>query len=99
MTGSQLHGVICSISETEHISEKFCKRNFTLTIDHDRQYPQPLKFELHNDRCDLIDSYREGDEVSVDFNFRGREFEDRNGQLQVMNTLVVWKIPPVNKKS
>ncbi len=65
-------GKIQTISNTEQLKENFCKREFVVIIEHDQQFPQPIKFELHNDRCDMIDAYNEGQVVMVFFNLRGR---------------------------
>lgn len=93
----QIHGEITSINETDVITETFCKRDFVVTIDQNKPYPQTIKFELHNDRCDIIDAYKVGQEVSVDFELKGRQRTDKNGQLQTFNTLLAWKIQPINK--
>ena len=50
------------------VSEKFRKREFVIT-DNSSQYPQFIQFQLTQDRCSLLDTFREGDEVKVYFNF------------------------------
>jgi len=97
MPGTQLNGVIRSISDPEFLTNDFVKRNFVLTVDHGKQYPQHMKLELHGDRIDLIEPYEVGQEVSVDFNFRGKECV-KEGETVTINTLLVWKIQPVNQK-
>lgn len=93
----QVHGIIRSISNPKQVTERLLARTFVVTIDHNKEYPQHIKFELHNDRCDLIESYEIDQEVSVDFNLRGREY-DKEDETQNINTLLVWKIQPVNKR-
>ena len=92
----QVHGEIKTIRNTELVSEKFAKREFVLIIDQNTPYPQTIQLELQQDKCDIIDAYNEGQQVSVDFAIRGREWTDNTGNVKVFNTLVAWKIQPVN---
>ncbi len=73
------------------ISEKFKKREFVVT-DESSQYPQDIMFQLTQDRTSLLDSFNEGDQVSVYFNLRGREWTSPNGEVKYFNTLDAWKI-------
>ena len=86
----ELLGKIIFVAETQQITEKFSKRDFVIeTIE---QYPQQVKFELHQDKTDLIDSYKIDEVVSVSFNLRGRSYIDKNNITQYSNTLQAWKI-------
>lgn len=93
----QLHGEIQTIGETITVSEKFQKREFVLITEQSSQYPQFLLMELQQDKCDIIDAYQECQQVSVDFNIRGRQWTDQQGKVKTFNTLAAWKIQPVNK--
>src|SRR5690554_7508137 len=78
-------GRIIEIGEREHKTEKFTMRIFVIeTAD---QYPQPIKFQLVNDRCDLADKFRDGQDVTVHFDIRGNRYKDT-----VFNNLNAWKI-------
>ncbi len=86
----ELTGKLIYVAETQQISEKFSKRDFVIeTLE---QYPQQIKFELHQDRTDLIDPYKIDEVITVSFNLRGRSYEDKNGLTQYSNTLQTWKI-------
>jgi hypothetical protein len=86
-----LKGEIKSIKETQQVSDKFKKREFSL-LDESGQYPQVIAFQLSQDKCDLIDPMKVGDMVDLSFNLRGREWENSQGEIKVFNTLDVWKI-------
>ena len=86
----ELTGRLIYKSEVQQISEKFFKVDFVLETD--EQYSQKVKFELHQDRVDLIHPYKIGELVNVSFNLKGREFTDKNGETQYSNTLQAWKI-------
>lgn len=92
----QISGIIESIKETQTISEKFSKREFVLTTEHKTQYPQSILMEFTQDKCGLLDKYAVGQEVSVDFNLRGRNWTNPQGEVKTFITLQAWKIELVN---
>src|SRR5690349_15117496 len=76
--------------QTQQISDKFSKREFVIaTTD---QYPQFISFQLANDKTSLLDSANVGDEITVHFNLRGREWKSPDGVIKYFNTLDAWKI-------
>ena len=68
-------GTIHKIFDTQSFESGFTKREFVVTTD--EKYPQQLKLELIKDRCDLLDAYKVGDRVVVNFNLRGNEYNDK----------------------
>lgn len=87
----ELKGTITVKKATQQISDKFRKREFVVS-DNDAQYPQVIQFELTQDRCSVLDSYNEGDEVQVTFNIRGREWQSPQGDTKYFVSLNAWKI-------
>ena len=86
-------GKIKLINETQSFPSGFTKREFVVTTANDK-YPQDLKFEIVKDKCSLLDSYKEGQEVQVTFDIRGNEY---NGKYYV--SLSCWKIQGGNGAS
>ena len=82
----EIKGIIKKISETVQISDRFRKREFVVEYANNPDYPQPLQFELVQDRCELLDSYQEGQEVEVHFELRGREWTSPQGQVKYFNS-------------
>lgn len=80
--------------ETQRVSDKFQKREFVITQGD--TYPQHITFQLTQDKCDLIDKYKEGDEIKVAFNLRGREWNGPQG-IKYFNTIEAWKIELVSE--
>jgi hypothetical protein len=75
------------------LNDNFSKRDFVVTIDHDKEYPQVIQFQLTQARIELIDKIPLGVEVDVHFNLRGREYQDRHsGETKVFTTLDCWQI-------
>ena len=88
----EIKGIIKKISETVQISDRFRKREFVVEYANNPDYPQPLQFELVQDRCELLDSFQEGQEVEVHFDLRGREWTSPQGQVKYFNSLQAWKL-------
>jgi hypothetical protein len=83
----------------QQVSEKFRKRDFVITDD-SSQYPQHISFQLAQDKVDLIDPYRVGDEIKVFFNLRGREWKSpKDGEVKCFNTIEAWKIERISSAS
>lgn len=82
----QVDGKLHKIFETEQKSEKFRAREFVIEIN-DGKYPQMIKFQLTQDKCEMVDDHKEGDDITVHFNLRGREWNDR-----YFTNLDAWRI-------
>jgi hypothetical protein len=80
-----IKGKIKSVGQTEQKSDKFAVRTFVLEIE--GKYPEVIEFQLINNNTFIIDTYKVGDEVDVNFNLKGREHNGR-----VYNSLQAWKI-------
>lgn len=89
-----VQGKIKEIFDTQFISDRFSKREFVLEFADNPMYPQYVKFELTQDKCDLLDSFKVGDEVNVQFNLRGRAWTNPQGVTQYFNTLQAWRMEP-----
>ncbi len=88
----EIKGIIKKISETVQISDRFRKREFVVEYSNNPDYPQPLQFEMVQDRCEFLDSFQEGQEVEVHFDLRGREWTNPQGQVKYFNSLQAWKL-------
>ena len=80
--------------DTQRVSDRFQKREFILTTETNTPYPQHVSFQVTQDKCTMLDSYREGDELRVQFNLRGREWNGPQG-VKYFNTLEAWRIEKV----
>ena len=88
----EIKGIIKKISETVQISDRFRKREFVLEYASNPDYPQPIQLELVQDRCELLDEFKEGQEVEVYFDLRGREWTSPQGQVKYFNSLQAWRL-------
>ena len=91
----EVTGIIKVIKDTQLISDAFSKRELVLTEDHLSTYPQVRQYELHKDNCSKLDSFKVGDEVTIEFNRNGKIWTNNEGVDKYFNTDVVWKIAKV----
>ena len=80
--------------DTQRVSERFQKREFVLTTEANTPYPQHVSFQVTQDKCGLLDQYNDGDELRVQFNLRGREWNGPQG-VKYFNTLEAWRIEKI----
>jgi len=86
----ELNVKIYSIAETNVVSDKFKKRDFVVVTN--EQYPQHLGLQVNQDKCDVLNNYKVGEEVIVSLNIKGRLWTNKDGNEIAFNTLECWKI-------
>ncbi len=77
--------------ETQKVSDRFQKRDFVLITEANTPYPQFVSFQVTQDKCATLDQFSEGEEIRVQFNLRGREWNGPQG-VKYFNTLDAWRI-------
>lgn len=82
----EIEGTLHKKFDTEKKTDTFQARDFVLLIN-DSGYDNYIKFQLTQNRCDLIDPVSEGSKVKVHFDLRGREWNGR-----YFTNLNAWKI-------
>ena len=92
--GMETVGKLHTIFETKQVSERFSKREFVVELTDNPKYPQTVLFQLTGDRCAILDDFKVGDAVMVEFSLRGREWRSPQGETKYFNSLDVWKVEP-----
>ena len=82
----EIKGTLHKAFPTENKTASFQAREFVIATE-DRNYTNYIKFQLTQDRCGLIDNHKEGDQINVFFDLRGREWQDK-----YFTNLNAWKI-------
>jgi hypothetical protein len=99
MSSFNVTGTLIAKSETQQVSDKFKKREFVLmTVENvnGTEYPNPLKMQAVQAKCDVLDKYAIGSQVSVSFNVKGNSYTDKkDGTTKYIVNLDMWKIEPV----
>ncbi len=86
----EVSGTVKRISDTQQVSANFRKREIVVTTE--EQYPQHLSIEFVQDKTDLLDTYREGEKVTIGINLRGREWTSPQGEVKYFNSIQGWRI-------
>jgi len=88
-------GTLKTKFETQKVSDRFQKREFVLTTEANTPYPQHVSFQVTQDKCTILDQFNDGEEIKVQFNLRGREWNGPQG-IKYFNTLEAWRIERVS---
>ena len=91
MSAFEVKGRLIVKYATQQVTEKFRKREFVLEIANG-QYFEQIKFQLTQDKCDQLDQYREGDNINVSFNLRGKPYTNKNGEVIYYTNLDAWRL-------
>ena len=83
-----LTGKIKLIQHVKKFDSGFTKREMVVIVE-DGKYPQEINLEFVQDKVALLDNLQPGQEVTVTFDIRGREYNGR-----YFNNLQGWKITP-----
>ncbi|WP_338356379.1 DUF3127 domain-containing protein [Yeosuana marina] len=87
----EVQGRIKMIGETQTFGNNgFRKREIVVTTE--EQYPQHIMVEFVQDKTDLLNSYKEGQEVKISINLRGREWVNPQGETKYFNSIQGWRI-------
>jgi hypothetical protein len=87
----ELTGKIKLIQDEQTFASGFSKREMVVTVD-DGRYPQDINLEFVKDKISLLESLEPGQEVTVSFDIRGREYNGR-----YYNNLQAWKVVPADE--
>lgn len=90
----EVTGRVKMVEQTKEVgSSGFRKRDIVVTTD--EQYPQHISVQFVQDKCDLLEAYKVGDNVKIDINLRGREWTNPQGETVYFNTIQGWRIGKV----
>ena len=87
----ELQGKIKMIDETKTYGNNgFRKRELVITTE--EQYPQHIMIEFVQDKTDLLNNYKVGQDVKVSINVRGREWVNPQGETKYFNSIQGWRV-------
>lgn len=93
----EILGKVIDIAPVNQVSEKFRKREFVIEKKENAgtgTFVDYVKFQLVQDRCDLINESYMNEDVKVSFNIRGNRWE-RDGKVNYFTNLEAWRIERV----
>jgi len=90
----QITGKVTEVYQIIRVNERFRKREFV--IEHKESgsgqaYVDFIKFQLTQDKCEIIDESWLREEVTVTFNVKGNRWE-KNGQVNYITNLNALQI-------
>ncbi len=88
----EIKGTIYKVGATQQVTDKFKKREVILITEPTSQYPQHIKVQFSQDKCDLADALQPNQEVTFQCNLRGKLYTDKNGNENTITNLEVWKV-------
>jgi len=99
----ELAGKVIEKFEINQVTDSFKKREFVIEKTDNSsgmEFTDQIKFQLTQDRCNLIDNINPDDYIKVNFNIRGRKWE-KEGRISYFTNLEAWKIEKItqNEKS
>ena len=90
----ELAGKLIEKFDVNQVSDTFRKRDFVIEKTENqggKEFTDHIKFQLTQDRCNLIDNVNLQDEIRVSFNIRGRRWVKDNN-VSYFTNLEAWKI-------
>jgi hypothetical protein len=87
MAGFEIEGKLVKIYDMEvKGTNSFRTREFVIETM-DGTYPNYIKFQSVQDKCDLLNQFQEGEPIKVSFDLRGRQWQDK-----YFTNLNAWRI-------
>lgn len=72
-----ISGKIVVIGETETVGTKGFQKRLVVVETDDPKYPQKIPVEFVKDKTAVLDNFSVGQQVTVQFNLRGNEYQGR----------------------
>jgi len=97
----EITGKVIDISPVNQVSDKFKKREFVIEKKEaggSAVFIDYVKFQLIQDKCDLINESFLNEEVKIWFNLKGNKWE-RDGKINYFTNLDAWKIEKTSSGS
>jgi hypothetical protein len=96
----EISGRVIDISPVNQVSDKFKKREFVIEKKETggaAVFIDYIKFQLIQDKCDLINESFLNEEIKIWFNLKGNKWE-RDGKINYFTNLDAWKIEKLSSQ-
>jgi hypothetical protein len=91
-------GTLHEVFNEVQVTEKFRKREFVLEMTNG-MYTDYVKFQLVQDKCSALNSFKTGESIKVYFNLSGRKGTSRDGATVYYTNLSAWKLERADASS
>jgi len=96
----EITGRIIDVQPVNQVSDKFRKREFVIEKKESggtAVFVDYIKFQLVQDKCDLINESFLNEEVKIWFNLKGNRWE-KEGRVNYFTNLDAWKIEKLSSQ-
>lgn len=97
----EITGKLTEKFDTQQVTSSFRKREFVIE-KHEMagtfEKVDEIKFQITQDRCDMLDNLNRGDEIAIQFNIRGRRWE-KDGRVSFFTNLEAWRVEKVTAQA
>jgi len=93
----ELAGKLIEKFDVNQVSDSFRKREFVIEKIENQggmEFTDHIKFQLTQDRCNLLDNLNLNDEIRVNFNIRGRKWV-KDSSVSYFTNLEAWRIEKI----
>lgn len=93
----EILGKLIEKYNTIQVNDRFKKREFVIERTESNggmEFTDHIKFQLTQDRCNLVENIGLNDEIKVNFNIRGNKWE-KDGKVNYFTNLDAWRIEKV----
>ena len=97
----EITGKVIDISPVNQVSDKFKKREFVIEKKESggaAVFIDYMKFQLIQDKCDLINESYLNEDVKIWFNLKGNKWE-RDGKINYFTNLDAWKLEKISSST
>ncbi|HAN18627.1 MAG: hypothetical protein A2X13_13635 [Bacteroidetes bacterium GWC2_33_15] len=97
----EITGKLVEKYNTVQVSDRFKKREFVIEAKESNgglDFKDFIKFQLTQDKCNLIEQLNMNDEIKVSFNIRGNKWE-KEGKVNYFTNLDAWRIEKVQNQN
>jgi single-stranded DNA-binding protein len=90
----EVKGKVKLVRDEEQVSPTFTKRE--LIVSTEEQYPQHIPIQFNQGKCNNeLDQLKEGQDVSVSINLKGREWTNPEGKVVYFGSIEGWRVVSV----
>lgn len=97
----EIEGKLVEKFSVQQISDSFKKREFVLETAEEgggRVFTEQIKFQLIQDKCELLDPISIDSRIKVHFNLKGRKWE-KDGKVNYFTNLDAWRVEPLGNEN
>lgn len=97
----ELEGKLIEKFDVQQVSDAFKKREFVVETSEaggGRTFTEQIKFQLIQDKCDLVSDIDLNSKVKVSFNLKGRRWE-KDGRVNFFTNLDAWRVERIEAGS